>query len=386
LPAAKLPGVRRIVVVGDSFAQGYGVDRGQSFPSRLEFLLEQRDPDHGYEVVNLGVPGTNPFDYLGNLRAVGLLYEPDVVIVALMANDVQDVRSHIEQHVRFSADVLPEVQQEVAAPRSWWKRAPNALLPHLYPLLWRTIHPAAGGASVDPATGTGLRSAGAESERTALPQIPVDRWQDVLLGFADRFGEGEHARAILPRLSADEVSQLQPLLTARLKTESNESFDAFMLLLGVTRPRLFADAVLLPPSYDAAWQRTTDLLDEIDATARRAGARTLVTFIPALHQVSPAGRGYLEAHRFEWDDRTLVDTTFSDRLATFGQESGIAVLDLLPLLRAEAHRPGSALYYPEDGHWTPRAHALAARALADALLGSVDEPGLHPLQASAHPE
>jgi hypothetical protein len=190
---------------------------------------------------------------------------------------------------------------------------------------------------------------------------------------------------MLPRLSAAEVSRLQPLLTGRVHPESDESFDAFMLLLGVTRPRLFADAVLLPPSYDAAWQRTADLLDEIDATARRAGARTLVTFIPALHQVSPAGRRYLEAHRFEWDDRTLVDTSFSDRLAAFGQENGIAILDLLPMLRAEAHRPGSALYYPEDGHWTPRAHALAARALADALLGTADEPWPPILEASAHP-
>jgi hypothetical protein len=370
LPEAKPAGTRRIVVVGDSFAEGYGVEADKSFPSLLEPLLDARDPVHRYQVVNLGVPGTNPFDYLGNLRTVGLRYEPDVVIVALMANDVQDVRSHIEQHVRFSADVLPEVQAEIAAPRSWWKRAGNGLLPHVYPLASRGVHAlttravAAGGP-------TPLHETVPDA---AAPEIPPERWQDVLLAYADRFGARDQARAALPRLSPAEIAELEPLLVGRVKQDSPEGFEPAMLLLGIARPRLFADAVLLPPDYDDAWQRTEALLGEIDATARRGGARTLILFVPAQQQVNAAGRRYLESHHFTWDERTLTDTTFSDRLAAFGRERDIPIVDPLPLLRATTRRPGGALYYPDDGHWTERSHALAARVLADELLGTPTEP------------
>jgi len=52
------------------------------------------------------------------------------------------------------------------------------------------------------------------------------------------------------------------------------------------------------------------------------------------------------------------------RLRRFGEERGVEVLDLAPVL--EAHRD-VPLYYAHDGHWTPRAHELAARATADRI-------------------
>jgi len=79
LPSTKPPGTVRIVALGDSFTQGYGVEEDQSWPRRLEVLLDARDP-RPHEVVNLGVPGANPRDYLSYLRDPGLAYRPDVVV------------------------------------------------------------------------------------------------------------------------------------------------------------------------------------------------------------------------------------------------------------------------------------------------------------------
>jgi hypothetical protein len=67
LPSPKPPGVLRVVALGDSFTQGYGVEEDEAWPRRLETALDARHPGR-YQVVNLGVPGTNPRDHLGHLR------------------------------------------------------------------------------------------------------------------------------------------------------------------------------------------------------------------------------------------------------------------------------------------------------------------------------
>src|SRR5262249_13452048 len=102
LPSPKPPGVLRVVALGDSFTQGFGVQEQQAWPRRLETLLDARRPGR-YEVVNLGVPGTNPRDYLDHLRDPGLAYDPDVVLVTVMGNDVQDRLVQREFDVRFAS-------------------------------------------------------------------------------------------------------------------------------------------------------------------------------------------------------------------------------------------------------------------------------------------
>src|SRR5262249_16676137 len=102
LPSPNPPGVLRVVALGDSFTQGYGVEEDEAWPRRLESVLDARRGGL-HEVVNLGVPGANPRDYLSHLRDPGLAYEPDVVIVMVMANDVQDRWVQHEFGVQFGA-------------------------------------------------------------------------------------------------------------------------------------------------------------------------------------------------------------------------------------------------------------------------------------------
>src|SRR5262249_10761680 len=125
----------RVVALGDSFTQGYGVEEDAAYPRRLEALLA-RLPGRRVEVVNLGVPGTSPRDYLAHLSDPGLAYHPDLVLVGVMANDVQDVWIQRRFGVRFAAEVLRDVQRDLADERPLWRRAPSVLLPALYPFVW----------------------------------------------------------------------------------------------------------------------------------------------------------------------------------------------------------------------------------------------------------
>src|SRR6516225_9670595 len=72
----------------------------------------------------------------------------------------------------------------------------------------------------------------------------------------------------------------------------------YLRIMALVQPRLFADAALLPPRYDAAWDDVKRQLRRIVALTRRNGARPLLVFAPAVQQVTPAARRYLESLGF----------------------------------------------------------------------------------------
>jgi len=83
--AARAPGRKRIVMLGDSITFGYGVRDGETFSAVLESL------DPRLEVVNLGVQGYGTDQELLKLEREGLAYAPDVVVLNVcLANDLLD--------------------------------------------------------------------------------------------------------------------------------------------------------------------------------------------------------------------------------------------------------------------------------------------------------
>jgi lysophospholipase L1-like esterase len=139
LPSPKPSGVLRVIALGDSFTQGYGVEEDEAWPRRLEAALDARHPGR-YQVVNLGVPGTNPRDHLSHLRDPGLAYEPDVVLVTVMGNDVQERWVQREFGVQFSSGVLMNARRALLDPPPAWTRIPRALFPALYPYVWNRLY------------------------------------------------------------------------------------------------------------------------------------------------------------------------------------------------------------------------------------------------------
>lgn len=98
---AKPEGVRRIVIFGDSFVEGVGAQREQSWPAQLEGLLGSSGA--AVEVFNAGVSGSDPCFEVQLLKQRFLRYEPDLVIVSLNASDQVDVLAWGGME-RFQAD------------------------------------------------------------------------------------------------------------------------------------------------------------------------------------------------------------------------------------------------------------------------------------------
>jgi len=96
----KAPGERRLLVLGDSFVFGWGVEREEALAARLGSELEGSSP--GWRVINGGVPGYGLPDVVDAFEAWGLDLEPDAVVVAIyLGNDILDAT---EEHRRMEIE------------------------------------------------------------------------------------------------------------------------------------------------------------------------------------------------------------------------------------------------------------------------------------------
>jgi lysophospholipase L1-like esterase len=93
--------MERVLVLGDSFAWGYGVEESERFSQVLERLLD-------VEVINAGVSGYSTDQELLWYGNEGVKYETDLVILVLAGNDVgdndRDIVSTIYYKPRFELE------------------------------------------------------------------------------------------------------------------------------------------------------------------------------------------------------------------------------------------------------------------------------------------
>jgi lysophospholipase L1-like esterase len=93
-PIAKPPDTYRILVLGDSIAFGFGVAEKDAFPRVVERQLRDHTLRAGHprvEVINAGVPGWNLVNSYLFLKERGLAFQPDLVLLTLVNNDVPAV-------------------------------------------------------------------------------------------------------------------------------------------------------------------------------------------------------------------------------------------------------------------------------------------------------
>lgn len=90
IPVAKPSGVRRIVVVGDSWVFAPGVSHEASFGQQLTKLLNGGSSTGTWQVFNLGMMGWNTENQLTALRVLRPWLDPDYVIFCVTSNDIDD--------------------------------------------------------------------------------------------------------------------------------------------------------------------------------------------------------------------------------------------------------------------------------------------------------
>ena len=90
LDYAKPPGVTRILYLGDSVPFGFKIaSHERTFPYRIAAILERRTGAR-VETVNTGVGGYSPWQTYRVLAGEGVRYQPDVVVLSFVLNDVTE--------------------------------------------------------------------------------------------------------------------------------------------------------------------------------------------------------------------------------------------------------------------------------------------------------
>jgi len=111
----KRPGVRRVIVLGDSFTEGQGVKEADTYPRRLEALLDALEPGR-WEVRNCARRATD-FPALLELFDEALRDDPDILVYGMVLNDAERA-ARFEAHQSYLNDWITDQAHRVGSPRS----------------------------------------------------------------------------------------------------------------------------------------------------------------------------------------------------------------------------------------------------------------------------
>ncbi|MGI9326709.1 MAG: GDSL-type esterase/lipase family protein [Pseudomonadales bacterium] len=79
--------ILRLVLIGDSVAQGQGVSRTKRFSQLLEDMWNQQHPNRPLELINLARSGYSTGQELVILQEIGLQFSPDLILWSYVLND-----------------------------------------------------------------------------------------------------------------------------------------------------------------------------------------------------------------------------------------------------------------------------------------------------------
>src|SRR5687767_6414879 len=158
--------IERILVLGDSFAWGYGVEESERFSQVLEKSLD-------VEVINAGVSGYSTDQELLWYKNEGIKYETDLVILVIAGNDVGDNDRQLVSTIYYKPKFVLE---------------DGHLVPKGYPV---------------PKTGPQGRFIYSLSQRSALAYFLVQRYFDLLSLYGRLKVNSDHANSPEPGINAE---------------------------------------------------------------------------------------------------------------------------------------------------------------------------------------
>ena len=98
---ARSPGVLRLLMLGDSFTEGWGVAFEDTFSKRIERLYAAKGI--AAETINAGVGNYNTVMEVNYFLAEGWKYRPDVVVLNFVPNDAEAIPPHATPNALMDA-------------------------------------------------------------------------------------------------------------------------------------------------------------------------------------------------------------------------------------------------------------------------------------------
>lgn len=295
----KPAGVKRMLLLGDSFTWGFGVEDHEV----LTHILQEK-AGNGFEVINGSVVGYGTDQQFLWLEREGLRYRADLVVLAFYSgNDYEEISHSLsygypkpvfdldDQGLLLGNVPVPDTRETrrkgFDEPSSWFGKFKKFLRynTHAYPFI-----------------------AG------RLNSVPAIR------AFFIKTGIGEEFSRSLPGIPYYRIAahKIRPLAER--------------------------------------------LIEEMNALARKNGAKLLLMHIPPIEENPGKRIGY--QGDYDWEKVFRENSKERDYLRSIAQKNSIFFLDLLQHIRSH-HQRGIAVYNinPEDHHWNREGQRVAAEAL-----------------------
>jgi len=304
---------RRIVVIGDSFTYGWGVNIEDAWCKRVESRLREQGFD--VEVLNLGKPGAGPRDYAGIAEWVIPRLKPDMVVVGCLAaedlaqlGDIWSIEpgTWLRENYSHLLDLVQHVQHA-------WRGLPPP------PSLVRT----------------------AEDVRREYANVA----QDIANGFSDEQRS---------RFNALEESVRNVFFEGRL--------NPWMIEHAIVSPNYFSDMTHLRLQTSRLQQH----LRRIQKAATRQGAKLVVLTIPEGFYVNKEAYANIGRVGFRVHPEMLQSNAPDRAVEKAARGAGVsAFFSVTDEFRK--HQNTKGLYFELDRHMTPAGNALYAALVSPFL-------------------
>lgn len=326
LPTTKGEGEWRVFLLGDSFTEGVGVEADQTFSALLEKHFGDK-MGNDIRFINGGMTGTGPLQYWRVFENVGLIYDPDAVLVCLFADDVSNMPSNLTRDMLYRRFEEPD--------RRGIKKYIHDFFPRIYTILWK-----------------------AQKAR-------IYRSRAGTSDFVTLVSEKARKRGI----SEEKIQKWTRALSSNLVTAVNRGeFNGAILSIALLRPQYWTDSLDIDtPRAEKKYEAMILVLNELLQNTSQEKIKLAILFFPLYWQYDPST--YRSTNPWivagaKINERWLHrDSEFQVRIARWAGDNSVPFLDLTPVFR-QAIKHNSALNWRLNGHWNASGHAVASRAIA----------------------
>ena len=309
------PGVYRILLLGDSFMEGYQIPLGYLFATRLEEILAHRS----VEIINLSIGGYGTVQQYLYLGEEGLKYQPDLVLLAFPpGSDIRDNSMKLQRLYtrRFGGKAGMRPYAKIGDDQELKILIPNARFVEVYSD-WR--------------------------QKMIAKSRQLSFWEQLL---TVRYVNAQFFRESEP------------------KVNPNIKYGAY---IGEYDPALYPLYKLTNEEYkttwEQSWQTTRRLILLIAALASQSGSEFGLFTVPARIQTDAV---YLDKTRKRYPSLTFALDRIDTEVASFARDYQIRFFNLAPVFREHyAARDETLFLGKEDQHWNRAGHRVAAAAVAE---------------------
>ncbi|MDQ7782809.1 MAG: SGNH/GDSL hydrolase family protein [Desulfomonilaceae bacterium] len=309
----KGPNEYRILILGDSFAEGYTVDFENLFSEVLKSTLNSGSHGTYYEVINAGTVGYGTDQELLFYQSEGYKYDPDLVIVMFYENDVIDNVTRRENYGKFK---------------------PLFRIRDNRPVLEERPVP--------------------EESRSRVPESSADH-----PGLSHWLKKRSRVYSIL-----DEGLTMLGLTAPEASATPSTSLEFGPL----SRER--------GPEIEQAWKLTELLLVDLKRRVEASCADLLVFYVPSIHSVDPDSWNATRKQYGMTGDQWNPSQVESDLLRICRRHS-VPCVATIALFKERAKTRGESarcFYHLRDGHWNVEGHRFAGEILAHSVSSGAHKP------------